>query len=234
MSNLFSSITRGFGFAIGSSAAKSLLNRKSSKNLQPQSFSVKDKTCMSHWGYEENDVEISYDIRWNKEYVKWYSWPFFLLIPFFPFFYSLKRLFKVYFKNYKLHFYDLKWNTYTVSNAKYKNGIQEIKKLEPVFSKSENNPPYLRNKVEAWISLVLCLPINLLLFFTILTYEPKVESDSSKKTTDKIATINDNKSNGKKIKTLKFKKNKIEPELFHGPRGGTYYYSSTGKKVYVH
>ena len=82
---MLKSIVRGFGFTVGRRAADSMIDNLNRKNSpRTSSTSVKDKTCMSHLGYEENDVEIMYDIKWNKEYVKWYEWPLYLFIPIIP------------------------------------------------------------------------------------------------------------------------------------------------------
>jgi hypothetical protein len=229
---MLKSIVRGFGFTVGRRAADSMIDNLNQKNSpRTSSTSVKDKTCMSHLGYEENDVEIMYDIKWNKEYVKWYEWPLYLFIPVIPVFYALSRAYKTFVKKYQLHFYDMKWNTYTISDNRAKSGTREIKKLEPVFDKSAPNTPYTRNKIEAILALILVIPINLLIFTSIASAEKNKTEISPKNpiNSTQSSTITKTKLTGGFPKLKKTNSH----ELHRGKRGGLYYYNDKGNKVYV-
>ena len=166
MSNLTSSIVRGFGFSLGRAAANSLLQPSQSKEIVLDT--VSDIECMSHKGYEENDVEILNDIRWKKQFIRWWAWPFVAIIPIINIIMALIYCYKVFIKTYNLHFYDLKWNTYKVSDGRTKSGFREVKKLEMEYNKSEIDLPYTRNKIEAIVSLLISLILTIPMIYGVI------------------------------------------------------------------
>jgi hypothetical protein len=155
MSNLTSSIVRGFGFTIGRSAANTLLSAPKNKEVQKST----EIECWSHKGYEENDVEIIYQYDYHGKKLKWYSWLIFL-IPLLNLFKSIPYFYNVFIKKNKMYFYDMKWTTYKVSDGRVKGGIKEVKKLQPELSRVEIYPPYLRNKIESIVSLSISLIVS--------------------------------------------------------------------------
>ena len=159
MSNLTSSIVRGFGFTLGRKAANSLID-SSSKN---QVYKSNEIDCWSHQGYEENDVEISYDYNYYAKQLKWYSWIMFI-IPIYNLFKSVPYFYNVFLKENKIYYYDMKWTTFKVSDGRVKGGIKEIQKLKPELSKVEVYPPDKRNKVESIIALTISFVLSLPIF----------------------------------------------------------------------
>lgn len=155
MSNLTSSIVKGFGFTLGRKAANSLIEPSSNKQV----YKSTEIDCWSHKGYEENDVEILYDYNYYKKQIMWYSWIMFL-IPILNLFKSIPYFYNVFIKKNKIYYYDMKWTTFKVSDGRVKGGIKEIQKLKPELSKVEVFPPYTRNKVESIVSLVLSILIS--------------------------------------------------------------------------
>jgi hypothetical protein len=153
MSNLTSSIVRGFGFTLGRAAATSVLT--SSKQLVNDD--PKDIVCLSHKGYEEGDVKSITEYDYLKKTIKWYEWLFILFIPLLNCILSFKYFYNVFIKKNHVYFYDMVWKTYTVSDGRTKSGVKEIKKLIPELSKVSEYPPYKRNKVESLIALVISL-----------------------------------------------------------------------------
>jgi hypothetical protein len=153
MANLISSIVSGFGFTLGRTAATSLLT--SSK--QTSNNNSKDTECWSHKGYEEGDVEFICEYEYLNKFIKWYMYPVIIFLPYLSIFYTLKYFFNVFIIKNKITYYEMKWNTYKVSDARTKSGFREIKKLEPEVCKVEVYPPYTRNKIEAIIALTYSL-----------------------------------------------------------------------------
>jgi hypothetical protein len=166
MSNLTSSIVRGFGFSLGRAAANSLLQPSHSKEIVLDT--VSDIKCMSHKGYEENDVEILYDIRWRKQFIRWWAWIFFTIVPITNIIMSLIYCYKVFIRTYNIHFYELKWNTYKVSDGRTKSGFREVKKLGMEYCKSEIDSPCTRNKIEAIVSLLISLIVTIPMIYGII------------------------------------------------------------------
>lgn len=148
MSNLTSSIVKGFGFTLGRAAATSIITP--SKEVINKSTEI---DCWSHKGYEENDVEISYDFNYFNKFIKWYTWVAILFVPYLTIFYTVKYFYNVFIKTNKIYYYDMKWKSFKVSDGRTKSGIRELQKLQPELSKVEIYPPYTRNKIEAIISL---------------------------------------------------------------------------------
>lgn len=164
--SIVSAITRGFGFRIGSNFANSLMEPK--QKVTNNVATIDELECWSHKGYAEGEVEIIKDINWRSKRQKWYMWPVHIFNGCFfitPLFY-IKDTYNIFFKNYYLHFYDFKWNTYKVSDRRAKTGIREVKNLDMIHSKSVIDTPPLRNKIETIIVFVLVcwLPIFLLIF----------------------------------------------------------------------
>jgi hypothetical protein len=164
---LFNSIVRGFGHKVGSSIATSVINGVQSNNVVSSSSELE---CYSKLGYQEGDVEIMYDkgSHWNRQYVKWYMWPASIFNGLFfitPLFY-ISDLYNVFVKKHKMYFYDLKWNTYKVSDRRSKTGIREIKNLDMVLSKTIDNKPYLRTKIETILQFLLVswFPLTILIY----------------------------------------------------------------------
>jgi hypothetical protein len=155
MSNLTSSIVRGFGFTLGRKAANSLIESSSNNQV----YKSTELDCWSHRGYEENDVEILYDYDYYKKQIKWYSWIIFL-IPILNLFKSIPYFYNVFIKTNRVRYYDMKWVTFKVSDGRVKGGVKEIQKLNPELSKVEVFPPYTRNKVEAIIALFISLLLS--------------------------------------------------------------------------
>lgn len=162
MSNLTSSIVRGFGFTIGRKVANSLIE-PSAKN---QVYKSNEVDCWSHKGYEENDVEITYDYNYYKKQIKWYGWVMFL-IPILNLFKSIPYFYNVFIKKNMVYYYDMKWVTFKISDGRVKGGIKEVQKLKPELGKVEVYPPYTRNKVEASIALMISLLLSLPIFIGI-------------------------------------------------------------------
>lgn len=162
MSNLTSSIVKGFGFTLGRKAANSLLEGPSREKVSKSS----EIDCWSHRGYQENDVEILYDYDYYKKQIKWYSWILFL-IPVINLFKSIPYFYNVFIKKNKVYFYDMKWTFFKVSDGRVKGGIKEIQKLQPELSKSEVFPPYTRNKVESVVALTISLVLSFPIFIGI-------------------------------------------------------------------
>jgi hypothetical protein len=162
MSNLTSSIVKGFGFTLGRKAANSLID-SSSKN---QVYKYSEIDCWSHKGYEENDVEILYDYDYLRKQIKWYAWIMFL-IPIVNLFKSIPYFYNVFIKKNKIYYYDMKWESFKISDGRVKGGIKEVKKLKPELSKVEVYPPYTRNKVESVIALSISLLLSSPIFIGI-------------------------------------------------------------------
>ena len=162
MSNLTSSIVRGFGFTLGRKAATSLIN-SSSKN---QVYKSSEIDCWSHKGYEENDVEISYDYDYLRKQIKWYAWIIFL-IPIVNLFKSIPYFYNVFIKKNKIYYYDMKWESFKISDGRVKGGIKEVQKLKPELSKVDVYFPYTRNKVESVIALSISLLLSTPIFIGI-------------------------------------------------------------------
>jgi hypothetical protein len=163
MANLASSIVNGFGFTLGRAAATSVLT----PSKQTSSNNSKDIECWSHRGYEEGDVEFICEYEYLNKFIKWYMYPVILFLPYFSIFYILKYFFNVFIIKNKITYYEMKWNTYKVSDARTKSGFREIKKLEPEICKVEVYPPYTRNKIESLIALtylLVCITIPVIGF----------------------------------------------------------------------
>jgi hypothetical protein len=158
MSNLTSSIVKGFGLTLGRAAATSLIS--------PAREAVQKSTeieCWSHRGYQENDVEILYDYDYYKKQIKWYAWIIFL-IPILNLFKSVPYFYNVFIKKNKIYFYDMKWTTFKVSDGRVKGGIKEVQKLTPELGRVDVFPPYTRNKIEAVIALSISLLLSTPIF----------------------------------------------------------------------
>ena len=156
MFNLNSSIVKGFGFTLGRTAANALVS-----STQTQKVSKSNEIeCFSHLGYQEGDVEISYEYDYYKKQIKWYAWVIFLF-PIVNLFKSIPYFYNVFIKKNKVYFYDMKWVTFQVSDARMKSGIREIKKLQPELGRVDINPPLTRHKVEAVVALSISLFLNL-------------------------------------------------------------------------
>jgi hypothetical protein len=153
--SLGSSIVRGFGFTLGRKAANVAIDYTSQS---PQKSSQID--CWSHNGYQEGDVEIFYDYDYLRKQIKWYQWVLFV-IPIVGLLKSLSYFYNVFLKKNMVKYYDMKWETFTVSDGRTKSGIREIKKLKPQLGKVEVAPPYLRNKIESIVALLITLLFNL-------------------------------------------------------------------------
>jgi hypothetical protein len=164
MSNLTSSIVRGFGFTLGRAAATSVLTP--SKQIVNQN--PKEIECWSHKGYEEGDVESIEEYDYIKKTIKWYEWLFILLFPVFNCIKTFKYFYYVFIKKNHVSFYDMEWNTYTISDNRTKTGTREIKKLIPVLSKVSEYPPYKRNKVESLIALGISVFYLLLIVLAVV------------------------------------------------------------------
>lgn len=156
MSNLISSIVRGFGFTLGRTAANSLINSTQVQKVHK----FKEIDCWSHNGYQEDDVESIVEYDYLKKQIKWYSWIIYF-IPIINLFKSIPYFYNVFIKKNKIYYYDMKWESFQVSDGRVKGGIKEVKKLQPVLGKVEVYPPYIRNRVESVISILLSLLINL-------------------------------------------------------------------------
>ena len=155
---LLNSMVKGFGFTLGRRAADSFINESSVKR---NPTNVKDLECWSHKGYSEGDVELVEEVTWSNYNVKWYGWlisiiPIIGLIP------AFIRFHKTFIKKSKIYFYDLKWETFKVSDGRTTTGVREIKKLLPQLSKTTVNPPQTRNKVESLIVLLISLFITII------------------------------------------------------------------------
>jgi len=150
MSNLTSSIVRGFGFTVGRTAATALLT--------PKPVPVKSSTgtgCYSQFGYAEDDVEITYDRNWRKYTIAWYGWIGFLIFPFLNVWFATVRLLTTFVSNTQMHFYNMKWHDHKAPDARYKSGFKEFKILKPVYVKSVEDKPTTRNKVEAVLAFLV-------------------------------------------------------------------------------
>lgn len=156
MSNLTSSIVKGFGFTLGRKVANVLTDSSNYQKIQKSS----EIDCWSHKGYQENDVESTVEYDYLKKQIKWYSWIIYL-IPIVNLFKSLPYFYNVFIKKNKIFYYDMKWETFQVSDGRVKGGIKEVKKLKPVLGKVEVYPPYTRNKIEAVVALLISLFLNL-------------------------------------------------------------------------
>jgi MFS-type transporter involved in bile tolerance (Atg22 family) len=162
MSNLTSSIVRGFGFTLGRAAATSVLTPSKQVVNDP-----KEIECWSHRGYEEGDVETITEYEYTRKYIKWYEWLFILSMPIFNCILTFRYFYYVFMKKNHVYFYDMVWNTYTVSDGRTKTGTREIKKLIPVLGKVTEYPPYKRNKVESLIALGISVFYLLLIFLVV-------------------------------------------------------------------
>ena len=170
MSGFLNSIVRGAGMSIGRNLVGDFGRRKESKNEATNVYSSNELECWSHKGYEEGDVEFTYDknSNWGRQYLKWYMWPvsvFNSLLFITPLFY-ISNVYHVFIKKHQMHFYDFKWNTYKVSDRRAKSGIREIKILDMVYSNSVTNAPYLRTKIETALQFILVswFPITILIY----------------------------------------------------------------------
>ena len=167
MSTLTSSIVRGFGFTVGKTAANALLQPKP----VPVNKTATGTGCYSHLGYQEGDVEITYDKNWKKSYVGFFGWLFYLLFPFLNVWVAFIKLISTFSPNTYMHFYEMKWNQYQVSDARFKSGIREVKILQPEFVKSVVDTPRTRNKVEAVIAFMISWILTGPLAYTIYIME---------------------------------------------------------------
>ena len=168
MSNLISSIVRGFGFTLGKTAANAVIDSTKSQKV----YKSNEVDCWSHQGYQENDVEILYEYDYYTKQLKWYTWIVFL-IPILNLFKSIPYFFNVYLKKNKVYYYDMKWETFKVSDGRVKGGVKEVQKLKPILGKVEVFPPYTRNKVESVIALSLSLLLSLPILIGIFTQTSK-------------------------------------------------------------
>jgi hypothetical protein len=162
MSNLTSSIVKGFGFTLGRKAANSLIE-STSKN---QVYKSSEIDCWSHKGYEENDVEISYDYNYYQKQMKWYSWILFL-VPIVNLYKSIPYFYNVFIKKNKVYYYDMKWVSFKISDGRVKGGIKEVQKLKPELGKVEIYPPSTRNKIESVIALAISIVLSTPIFIGI-------------------------------------------------------------------
>lgn len=148
---MLNSIVRGFGLTLGRAAATSLITPK--REVIQKSTEIE---CWSHRGYVENDVEILYDYNYYSKQIKWYTWVVFI-IPILNLFKSIPYFYNVFIKKNNVYYYDMKWVSFKVSDGRVKGGVKEIQKLQPELGKVEVFKPYLRNKVEALISISISL-----------------------------------------------------------------------------
>jgi hypothetical protein len=168
MSGFLNSIVRGAGMSIGRNLVGDFGRRK--ETPKKSVYNSNELECWSHKGYEENDVEFTYDAgsNWNRQYIKWYMWILSIfngLLFITPLFY-ISNVYNVFFKKHQIHFYTFKWNTYKVSDRRSKSGVREIKNLDMVYDKSVSNPPYLRTKIETMLEFLLVswFPITILIY----------------------------------------------------------------------
>lgn len=157
MSDLGSSIVRGFGHTVGRTAANALL-QPSSIPVMPRGSKI---DCYSREGWEEGQIQLRSDMGWIGFQVAWHHWLAYLLFPFFNVAYALVRFYKTFIPKYYTHFYEMQWQDKKVSDARYKSGIREFKVLQPVYSNSVISEPRTRNKVEAIVALVISLATTL-------------------------------------------------------------------------
>jgi len=153
----------------------------------------KDLICYSTQGYQEGDVEIIQDKNWRREFTKWYAWLIMSIAGLVPYlgvlvsFFWVPNLFRTFFKKYQMHFYNFKWNVYKVQDKRTKEGIREIKNLDMVYSSSSNNPPYLRNKVEA--ILLVAIPLYLCIWSTEAIKKSIKEDEAKKASISKVGSL---------------------------------------------
>jgi len=153
----------------------------------------KDLICYSTHGYQEGDCRILYDKQWKGEFTKWYAWPIMSIAGLIPYlgvlfsFFWVPNLFRTFFKKYQMHFYDFKWNTYKVQDKRTKEGIREIKNLDMVYSSSHDNPPQLRNKVEA--ILLVAIPLCLCIWSTEAIKKSIKEDEAKKASISKVGNL---------------------------------------------
>lgn len=215
MNNLFSSIIRGFGNTLGRKAANSITSTNN------------ESDCYSHRGYEEGDVYAKMDYNYDKERVKWYTWLFFIWIPFLNLFIAIPYFYNIFIKKNYIHWYEMKWNTLKVSDNRFKSGIKEIKKLKPELTDKQIIKSYTRNKIESIIIIIISLLTSFGHFYSSENLNNKIDNKSNLIIDSNIHTKK--KKNKEIVKSVDIS----EHIIYTGSRGGRYYINSNGHKTYI-
>lgn len=160
MGTLSNSIIRGFGSTIGRHAANSILTPK-------YIASPRQIDCYSHEGYQEGDVEIAFDIKWRHNKIKFIGWLGYIIFPVLNLPFAINRAYMVFVKKYNMHFYNLEWQERTISDARYKTGLRQLKELKPIYDKSAHDEPPADIKRSTIIVLVYSIITTIAVLYNI-------------------------------------------------------------------